>query len=114
MTDHRHFDELSMGLSGSAAFCTTILFCLYLLCLMLLNVLQASSGTNNFFLQVYMAPKQDCVYSRGRSKSVAPSNQMVIGSEGELDLLYVPPDTLTPTHATCTLEPRPRRWCLVE
>ena len=44
-----------------------------------------------------MAPKQDRVYSRGRSKSVAPSKRMVICSDDERDQEYVPPGTLSPT-----------------
>ena len=42
-----------------------------------------------------MALKQDRVYTRGRSKSVAPSARMVIGSNDESDPEYVPPCTST-------------------
>ena len=44
-----------------------------------------------------MAPKQDRVYARGRSKYVAPSSRLVIGSDDERDLEYVPPGTSTPS-----------------
>lgn len=60
---------------------------------MLLTVLQVSSGNNNFSLKVHIAHKQDRVYSRRNSKSVAPSNRMVIGSDDERDLEYVPQGT---------------------
>ena len=76
---------------------------------MLLNVLQASSGTSNFSLQVYMEPKQDRVYSRGRSKYVTPSKWMVIGSDDESGLEYVPPGTLTPTCAARTTKATPMK-----
>ncbi|TMW81878.1 hypothetical protein EJD97_007496 [Solanum chilense] len=46
-----------------------------------------------------MAPKQDRIYVRGRSKSVAPSASMVIGSDDERDPEYVPPGTSTPSRA---------------
>ena len=54
-----------------------------------------------------MAPKQDRVYSRGHSKSDAPSVQMVIGLDNESDLEYVPPGTLTPTRAAHTTRATP-------
>ena len=38
-----------------------------------------------------MAPKQVRVYARGRSKSVAPSARMVIGSDDERDPEYEAP-----------------------
>ena len=44
-----------------------------------------------------MAPKQDRTYARGRSKSVAPSTRMIIGSDDERDPEYVPPGTSTPS-----------------
>ena len=44
-----------------------------------------------------MAPKQDRIYARGRSKSVAPSASMVIGFDDERDPEYVPPGTSTPS-----------------
>ena len=46
-----------------------------------------------------MAPKHDRIYARGRSKSVAPSARMVIGSDDERDPEYMPPDTSTPSRA---------------
>ena len=50
-----------------------------------------------------MAPKQDRAYACGRSKSVAPSTCLVIGSDVERDPKYVPPGTSNPyraSHAT--------------
>ena len=60
-------------------------------------VLFAPSSTNSESLKLLsiMAPKQDGVYARGRSKSVAPSARMVIGSDDERDPEYVPPGTST-------------------
>ena len=69
---------------------------------MVLLVLFATYRTNIDPLQVLstMAPKQDRIYARGRSKSVAPSARMVIGSDDERDLEYVPPGTSTPSRAS--------------
>ena len=68
---------------------------------MVLLVLFATTRTNIDPLQVLstMAPKQDRSYARGRSKSVAPSARMVIGSDDDRDPEYVPPGTSTPSHA---------------
>ena len=46
-----------------------------------------------------MAPKQDRTYARGRSKYVAPSARMVIGSDDERDPEYMPPGTYIPSRA---------------
>ena len=46
-----------------------------------------------------MAPKQDRVYTRGRSKSVAPSALLVINSDDECDREYVPLGTSTLSRA---------------
>ena len=46
-----------------------------------------------------MAPKEDRVYARGRSKSVAPFARMIIGSDDERDHEYVPPGTSAPSCA---------------
>ena len=46
-----------------------------------------------------MAPKQDRAYARGRSKSVAPSTRLIIGSDDERDPEYVPPGTSAPSCA---------------
>ena len=64
-------------------------------------VLFATTRTNIDPLQVVstMAPKQDRIYARGRSKFVAPSARMVIGSYDERDPEYVPPGTSTPSRA---------------
>ena len=69
-------------------------------CVVLL-VLFATTRTNIDPLQVLstMAPKQDRIYARGRSKSVAPSASMVIGFDDERDPEYVPPGTSTPSCA---------------
>ena len=76
MTVRRTHDELSPGSSCftvttemSLQICSSVYFVSFLL------VLFALSSTNNDSLQVLtlMSPKQDRVYARGRSKSVAPS-----------------------------------------
>ncbi|XP_069151566.1 uncharacterized protein [Solanum lycopersicum] len=46
-----------------------------------------------------MAPKQDRTYARGRSKSVAPSARLVIGSDDERDPEYMPPGTSAPSRS---------------
>ena len=46
-----------------------------------------------------MAPKQDRTYARGRSKSVALSARLIIGSNYERDPEYVPPGTSAPFRA---------------
>ena len=56
-----------------------------------------------------MAPKQDRTYARGRSKSVAPSARMIIGSDDEQDPEYVPPGTSTPSHAACAPRATPKK-----
>ena len=54
-------------------------------------------STNNDSLQVLslMALKYDRVYTCGRSKSVALSARLVIGSDDEHDSEYVSPSTAT-------------------
>ena len=68
---------------------------------MVLLVLFATTRTNIDPSQVLstMAPKQDRIYAHGRSKSVAPSARMVIGSGDHRDPEYVPPGTSTPARA---------------
>ena len=56
-----------------------------------------------------MAPKQDQVYARGRSKSVAPSACQVIGSDDERDPEYVPPSTSTPSRAARAPRATPKK-----
>ena len=56
-----------------------------------------------------MAPKQDRVYARRRSKSVAPSARMVIGSDDERDPEYVPPGTSTPSRASRATRATPKK-----
>ena len=74
-------------------------------------VLFASTGTNIDPLQVLstMAPKQDRIYARGRSKSVAPSARMIIGFDNERDPEYVPPDTSTPSRAARAPKATPKK-----
>lgn len=56
-----------------------------------------------------MAPKPDVVYSRGCSKSIAPSSRMVIGSNDDHVPEYVPPGTRTPTRASTTTQGTPKK-----
>ena len=74
-------------------------------------VLFAPSCTNIDPLQVLstMAPKQDRVYARGRSKSVAPSARLVIGSDDERDPEYVTPGTSTPSRAARAARATPKK-----
>ena len=53
--------------------------------------------------------QQDRVYSRGRSKYVAPLNRMVIDSEDERDPEYVPSVTFTPTRTARTTRDTPKK-----
>ena len=78
---------------------------------MVLLVLFATSRTNIDPLQVLstMAPKQDQIYARGQSKSVAPSARMVIGFGDKRDPEYVPPGTSTPTRAARTPRATPKK-----
>ena len=79
-------------------------------CVVLL-VLFATSGTNIDPLQLLstMAPKQDRIYAHGRSKSVAPSARMVIGSDDERAHEYVPLGTSTPSHAANAPRATPKK-----
>ena len=78
---------------------------------MVLLVLFATTLTNIDPLQVLstMAPKQDRIYARGRSKSVAPSARMIIGSDHVRDPEYVPPGTSTPSHAARAPRATPKK-----
>ena len=78
---------------------------------MVLLVLFATSRTNIDPLQVLsiMAPKQDRVYARGRSKSVAPSARLVIGFNDEHDPEYVLPGTSTPSRAVRAARATPKK-----
>ena len=71
----------------------------------------APSSTNIDSLQVLsiMAPKQDQVYAHGRSKSVAPSTRLVIGSDDERDHEYVPPGISTPSRAARAARATPKK-----
>ena len=83
---------------------------MFILCHFFLVLIDPSS-TNNDSLQVLslMASKQDRVYARGHSKSVAPSAPLFIGSDDEHDPEYVPPDTATPARATCATKATPKK-----
>ena len=76
-----------------------------------LPVLFATTHTNIYPLQVLstMAPKQDRIYARGRSKFVAPSAHMVIGSDDERDPEYVPPGTSTPSRVARAPRATPKK-----
>ena len=56
-----------------------------------------------------MVPKQDRVYARGHSKSVAHSARLVIGSDDEHYLEYVPPGTATLAQAARTTRATPKK-----
>ena len=79
--------------------------------MLFLLVLFAPSSSNIDSLQVLslMAPKQDRVYACGRSKSVAPSARLVIGSDDEQDPEYMPPGTFTPARAARATKATPKK-----
>ena len=56
-----------------------------------------------------MAPKQDRVYARGRSKFVASYARLVIGFDDERDSEYVTPGTSTPSRAACAARATPKK-----
>ena len=56
-----------------------------------------------------MAPKQDRVYARGRSKFLAPSASLVIGSYDERDPEYVPTSTSTQSRAARAARAIPKK-----
>ena len=70
----------------------------------------APSSTNSDSLQVLpiMEPKQDRVYARGRSKSVAPSARLVISFDDDRDPEYVLPGTATPSRAARAARATPK------
>ena len=112
MTVHRTHEEPSRG-----PLCFTITIemsfyvnFLYLFCVVLL-VLFAHSSTNIDPLHVLstMAPKQDRSYTHGQSKSVTPSARMIIGSNDEGDIEYVPPGTSTPSRAESAPTATPKK-----
>ena len=74
-------------------------------------VLFSTTRTNIDPLQVLstVAPKQDRIYARGQSKSVAPSACIVIGSDDERDPEYVPPGTSTPSRAARAPRATPKK-----
>ena len=113
MVRHTH-DEPSPGLL-CFTFTTemSFYFNFFLSCVVLL-FLCAHSSINIDPLQVLstMAPKQDRVYARGRSKSVAPSARLVICSDDERDPEYVPPALPPDPVLHVLLEPHPKRWLL--
>ena len=69
----------------------------------------ACTGANCFSLQVLMEPKQNRVYSRGRSKSVTSFVHMDISSDNECDPEYVPLGTLTSTRVARTTRAMPTK-----
>ena len=109
MTVRNSHDEPS---PGPSCVTVTILMTYYFIFFVVLLVLFAISHTNIDPLQVLstMAPKQDRIYARGRSKSVAPSARMVIGSDDEHDPEYMPPGTSIPSRAARAPEPQQKRW----
>ena len=78
---------------------------------MVLLVLYAPFSTNVDSLQVLsiVAPIQDRVYARGYSKFVAVFAHLVIGTDDECDLEYVPPSTATPSQATRAARDTPKK-----
>ena len=88
----------------------TYYFQFFSFCVVLL-VLFATTFTNidHFRVLSTMAPKQDRGYACGRSKSGTPSARMVIGSDDERDLEYVPPGTSTPACAAHTPRATPKK-----
>ena len=56
-----------------------------------------------------MAPKQDRIYARGRSKCVALSARMIIGSNDERDREYVPPGTSRPSRGARAPRATPKK-----
>lgn len=57
-----------------------------------------------------MAPKSNIVYSRGQSKFVAPSHQMIGIFDVEQESEYVPPTNLTSILAARATRGTNRRW----
>ena len=116
MTDpmkvRRTYDESSPGMS---CFCVTaqmsLQLCSYIYFVSFLLVLFAPSSTNVNYLQVLslIKPKQDQIYARGHSKSIAPSTRLIIGSDDEHDPKYVPPGTTTPSRAACATRVTPKK-----
>ena len=104
MNVRRTHDESSPGPS-----CFTVTteislqLCSYIYFVSFFLVLFAPSSNNIDSLQVLslMSAKQDQVYARGRSKLVAPSARLVIGSDNEHDPECVPPGTATLARAAC-------------
>ena len=78
---------------------------------MVLLVSFSTTRTNIDPLQVLstMAPKQDRIYACGRSKFVAPSARMVIGSDDERDPEYVPLGTSIPSRAARAPKATPKK-----
>ena len=79
---------------------------------MVFLVLFATTRTNIGPLQVLstMAPKQDRIYARGRSKSVSPFARMIIGSDDERDPEYVSQALPHLPVLHVLPEPHPKRW----
>ena len=91
MTVRRTHDEPSPGLSCFTVTAEKSLqLSSYIYFVSFLLVLFAPSRTNIDSLQKlsFIAPKQDRIYVHGRSKSIAPSTRLVIGSDDERDPEY--------------------------
>ena len=88
--------------------------CSYVYFVLFLLVIFDPTSANNDSLQILslMEPKQDRVYARGRSKSVALSARLVIGSDDEHDPKYVPQDLPLQHELHVQPELRPKRWHL--
>ena len=113
MTVRRTHDEPSPGPSHfTVTAAKSLQFSSYIYFVFFLLSLFAASRTNIDSLQVLslMAPKQDRVYVRGRSKSIALSAQLVIGSNYEHDPKKFP--QALPLHHELHVLPelRPKRW----
>ena len=76
---------------------------------MLVFFARYSTNINSLQVLSLMAPKQDRVYARGRSKSVATSARLVIGSDDEREPEYVPPHTSTPSQAARFTRATPKK-----
>ena len=76
-----------------------------------LLVLLDLSWTNIDSLQVQslMAPREDRVYARGRSKFVAPSARLVIRLDDKHDPEYMPPGTATPSRVARATRANPKK-----
>ena len=70
-----------------------------------------SLGTNCCYMQVLTLtePNKYRVYARGHSKSIALFSRLVISSDDEHDLEYIPPGTLALARVAYTTTSTPRK-----